>query len=1026
MAEHNKDTNNEKLYWKSIEEFQNDGVLDPSHYNEFRPGVKDDFDPSSSLNGISRRKFLTLLSASAALAAAGCTDYRDKGKLMPYNSKPEEITIGVPNHYASTCTGCENQCGILIKTREGRPIKVDGNPEHPISKGKICEKGQGSIMDLYDPSRIKSPLFNRNGIYNEISWVEADKQITKALSELNGNTAAIISHRVFSPVALRLHSDFADRYPGVKFYYYDLFEGQTRVNAWKKCYGENSTPAIIKWEAADVWVSLEADLFGSEGNPVEQIRAHANRKDVKNAQKMNKLYAVEGRMTTTGMNSDYRIKLNTAKQYDFLMSMISDLSKQGVTSDLFNSVDFSAYDSSKLFESGSKDAKAFKQLVKDLASNRGKSIIYAGETSSEQVHILVNLLNEALGNSSLYDTKTENLLSSGSASKNDWESLINDMKSGKVKVLINYDSNPAYHLTADYGFEDALKNVGLVVSLTALENESSFRSNYILPVNHTFESWGDAQTRSGVKSLIQPVIEPLYNTRQKESIILNWMQDDVTKFDSVAYHDYLKNYWLSFYFAGGANPDKWWFAALHDGVIVDTGAPDIKYTFSKDSGKEVKNSAVNFDGFTLLLTHSPTLHDGRFANNGFLQELPNSVSKITWDNYLSVSYNSAKALGIKTGSLVELDVDGRKLNVPVLIQPGMEDKTVSIDLGYGRTKSPVVAQGVGFNTISLMSKEAKISPFIYQNVKIKQIPGKYELASSQDHYNYDETLIRDAHLKRHIIKEGTVAGFIENPNFLHEKPKHSQISMYPIFEYKDVKWGMNIDLNKCVGCGQCVVACNVENNIPVVGKDQVATGREMHWLRIDRYYSGTPDEPVTAVQPMMCQHCDKAPCENVCPVVATTHSPDGLNQMVYNRCVGTRYCSNNCPYKVRRFNFYDFRDHFAKGYYYQEPVNYAHNPEVTVRSRGVMEKCTFCVHRIEQARSQAKVQGRMVSGADVKTACQDACPANAISFGDQNNKESEFAKDHEHNLAYFLLEEINVKPNIAYLAKLRNTQPEGA
>ena len=606
------------------------------------------------------------------------------------------------------------------------------------------------------------------------------------------------------------------------------------------------------------------------------------------------------------------------------------------------------------------------------------------------------------------------------------EQLAGKLNANQVAAVIHLDVNPVYTLPKDIGYEQALKKAGLVVALSEYENETTNVSAFILPIHHTFESWGDVQTRTDVISTQQPVIAPLYGTRQKESILLSWLSG-TTKFSEEDYVNYLKLNWeKSMYPSSGVSTPfaEYWNSVLHDGVLLNKKASGVSYTFSSGAVQNTSVSKSDIGQYSLLIAESLVLRDGRYANNGWLQELAHPVSKVAWDNYAAISEKSAKELGVKSDDLVDLVVNGKTISLPVLMQPGQADNFICIETGYGRSVGTVVALNVGQNVNSLLTKKNSVTPFYFANVSIKKGSGKSKLATTQDHHTYDEALIKDLHKKREIIREGTVAEYQKDPKFLHEEKKEEAKSLYKTFDYSGVKWGMSIDLNKCTGCSECVMACNVENNVPVIGKDQVLKSREMQWLRIDRYYSGTPENPKVSVQPMLCQHCDNAPCENVCPVVATNHSPDGLNQMVYNRCVGTRYCSNNCPYKVRRFNFFNFRDHFADGYYQQDSITLARNPEVTVRSRGVMEKCTFCVHRIADGRAEATRNGKTFDGSGITTACQDACGSNAIVFGNVNDPASDIAKMRKHELGYVVLEELNIKPNVTYIAKLRNTSEE--
>lgn len=1034
MSELNKNNDSQKQqndphYWRSFEELQNDSTFKKIKENEFFDGVTKDFDPNTDLSGVSRRKFLALLGASAALAGAGCSDYRDKGEIIPYNKQPEEITLGRPNYYASTCTGCEQSCGVLIKTREGRPIKVSGNPQHPTSKGKICSKGEASILNLYDPSRIQEPSMNSNGFLNKVSWSDADNAVVSALLTAGSKEIAIITNQITSPTFLKLIDEFKVKFPTTKVYTVRQFNDALRKAAWEKCYPGNPVP-LIQWDKAKVIVALEGDFLGKEGNRVENNRLFVQNRNVDDLKNFSRLYAVEGNFSLTGLNADHRFRLRPDKQTEFVLALTQYLvSVKGVTLpgtlSSFSSV-ISKFDLNKFCDENALSFADITNMAADLVNNRGRAIVYAGNALGEKTHIAVNFLNEILGNTAVYNTSSAAVEFSQPSSIAELESLVKNLNSGNVAIVINLDANPVYNLPEDLGLKDALKKAGLVVSLTEQLSETTFVSNYVLPVNHNFESWGDAQSRTGVYSLIQPVISPLYNTRQKEAILLNWLKGDVGNYNDKIYHDYLKANWSVSIFPKSmslASFEKYWLGSLHDGYNVFNESPVFKLALSSAASDSLTNIETDYQGFVVLVTESSATGDGKFASNGWLQENPHPVSKVTWDNYAAVSYKTSKELNIKTGDVLEVKSENRSLKIPALVQPGLADNFISIESGYGRSNSSVVANGVGYNANLLLSKNFTNSPYVFGSVSVS-VTGEYrEVVSTQDHHAFDDELIADQHLKRKIIREATVAQYMKDPHILHHGG-HELHTLYSEHEYPDVKWAMSIDLNKCTGCGQCVVACSSENNIPIVGKDQVAKGREMQWIRIDRYYSGSPENPSAKLQPMLCQHCDNAPCENVCPVVATTHSPDGLNQMVYNRCVGTRYCSNNCPYKVRRFNFFNFRDHFADGYQMSPSFELIANPEVTVRSRGVMEKCTFCIQRISDARMVATTEGRTIKGDDVTTACQEACGTEAIVFGDMNDKESKVSKLREHNLGYHLLEELNTKPNVTYIAKLTNTYSE--
>ena len=1021
-ADNNINTQPDVNYWRSFEELYNDPALLVARKHEFKEGTTDDFTPSN-LSSISRRKFLALLGASAAVAGTACSDYRDKGEIVPYNVKPEEITIGKPNFYASTCTLCPNACGILIRTREGRPIKVDGNPDHPVNKGKICAKGQANTLNLYDPERLKTPLKKSGSGFDEIKWKDADSEIISALNSVGDKEIAIISHTIISPTGSKVLEDFRKKYPSTKIYSYELFNDSFKNSAWQKCYGTGSYP-LLKWNEAKIIVSLDSDFLGVENNRVETARLFAEGRDVDSKQ-FNRLYVIESNLSVTGINADYRFRLRPEAQYEFVMSLMNELKSKGIIN---IAKDLSSFGLSSFASKYNLKKEILTQLVSDLIKNRGRSIIDAGNSLPEDVHIAVNLLNAALGNSQMFRTDSEKNVLAELSSLNDFGDLVAKINNGKVGAVIHLDCNPVYHLSSDFGYEKALDKVTTVISLSERENETTNVSNYVLPINHNFESWGDAKTRTGIISFQQPVIAPLNNTRQKEAILLTWIAGKTEAFTENIYHKYLMENWKSSIYPTLNSPldfKRFWFGALQDGVVFPKENTDKLGLISSKITESLNSNATDLKGYTVVLRESYLVGDGRFAHNGWLQELPHPISKITWDNYAAASEKTCKTIGVEDNDLIEISVDGKKLVLPVFMQAGTADDVICIETGYGRKYSGTVANDVGFNANILFSPKYTQTPWIISNAKVRKTGDTYILASSQEHHAFDIPRLQDLAQKRNIIQEGTVSEYLKNSKFFKERHKEEVLpSVYSPHPYNGVKWGMSIDLNKCIGCGDCVIACNVENNIPVVGKDQVLKSREMQWLRIDRYYSGNPDDPRTSVQPMLCQQCDQAPCENVCPVAATSHSPDGLNQMVYNRCVGTRYCSNNCPYKVRRFNFFNFRDHFRDSYQESPILALMQNPEVTVRSRGVMEKCTFCVQRIAEARAEATHNKKELKGSDVTTACQDACGTNAIHFGDINDKESEFYKYRNHELGYYVLEELNIKPNVTYIAKLRNIHPE--
>lgn len=1002
------DSKNKSGIWKSLKEYYQDPEVLKNKTNEFMDGVTDDFDPDE-LSKVSRRKFLALMTASAAFTATACTDYRDKGEVIPYNNRPEGVIPGKPNFYASTCDGCATGCGVLVKTREGRPIKLDGNPDHPVNKGKLCTKGQAGILELYDPDRLTDPLRDRR----KVSWNDVDGYMVEAFAKYasEGKEISFVVGENNSPAFGDVIAEFAKKYPTVKVYNHAAFSEKNRRSAWKKAYGNGNYPAI-KWADADIIVSLDADLLGNEGDMLEFTREFAKRRDAVNGADFNRFYVVEGAMTLTGANADYRVRVNPQYHFELALLVLNQVAMNlGVTVptnlEYRKSVtDFEVAHNIK--------SEKVARLINDLLKNRGKSIFYVGRDKSEDLHMVANYLNEILGNSALYNFKCAHT----DYSTEDISVLVSNINRGTVGAVLHVDVNPVYNYSGNTGYEEALAKVPTKVSFTLNRNETSEKCNFVLPVHHYLEAWGDNHSRENIYTLRQPVINPIFNTRQAEAAILQWT--DNSTYDQDKFHKFLQNsFRKNIYDKAGTtlNFKKYWFNALHDGVIL-LPDKDVAATFINGSVSSVKAPKVT-DGFTLQIRESYFVGDGRFANNGWLQETPHPVTKVTWDNFAAIAPATAAALGVANNDLIDVTVSGNSVSLPVMIQPGTAENTIVSEAGYGRTVVGEVGLDVGFDVYKVGTEK------LYANVDVKKGSGTYDLVSTQEHHSLDDESVKDFHRIRGIIQDGTVEEYKKDPKFLKHH-EHNIFSITDSVEYKGVKWAMAIDLNKCTSCSACVTSCNVENNIPVVGKDQVSRGREMSWMRIDRYYSGTPEEPVVSNQPMLCQHCDNAPCENVCPVNATNHSPDGLNQMAYNRCVGTRYCANNCPYKVRRFNFYNFRDHFADAYYQNDLTYLASNPEVTVRSRGVMEKCTFCIQKIMDAREEAIRENRNLKGDDVVTACQQACPSEAIVFGDSNDPESKVSKYREHELGYHVLDVLNVRPNVTYIAKLRNTHSEDA
>lgn len=1027
-------------FWRSFEDYHRTSTPGEEATSEFAEGTFEDLD-LSAMSAVNRRQFLALMGASAALAGTGCSSYKNKGTIIPYNQKPVEIVPGIANYYASSCTGCSDHCGVLVKAREGRPIKVDGNPEHPVNQGKICAKGQAQTLSLYDPDRLRYPVSNlEDGSVKPVEWEFADKDIAKALKNAadKGQEIALLMPKVSSPSVTALLSKFRKVYPTSKTYSYEYFDSFSRRSSWEKAYGESELP-VIAWEKAEVILALESDFLGKGRGRVETVRKYSARRNSLEVEKFNRLYAVEGSMSSTGMSADHRLRLRPDLHLEFVFSLLNQLVvKQGLSKFAGNAAvlkKLEPFDLSRFAKKHKLNTELVLSLAKDLGENAGAALVHGGDSHSEELHQAVHFLNEVLSAKNLFMAARHQDIHPLST-REELADLVAKMGAGKIGVLLQCDVNPLYHFPADLGYEKALKKVPMVVSIAEVENESSRQAHYVLPMNHGLESWGDYKVQTDVIGLQQPVINPIHYSRQLEGILLGWIEG---KYQESGYHEFLKNYWrTSVYPVIGKSIsfETFWNAALHDGYVTFREKTPPRASYGLAQFLLLENPAVDTTQFVVQFQENYTVGDGKLSNNGWLLELPHPVSRVVWDNYAAISAGSAKALEVEQGSLIEIQVEGRKSIFPVFIQPGMADQTIGIELGYGRRVAGTVGTGIGHDGTALLSSSRAQGDWVYSSAVVKKHWGSYELVSTQEHGGFNvgavpmlANLTKDAHLRRGLVHESTVAHYQKDPNFVKSKMDKKRSHVKSLYteehEYNGMKWGMAIDLNRCTGCNECLVACSAENNVPVVGKEQVKRNREMHWIRIDRYYSGTIDEPVTSIQPMLCQQCDNAPCENVCPVAATTHSPDGLNGMTYNRCVGTRYCAANCPYKVRRFNFLNYRRHLSDSQY-EKPVSIlANNPEVTVRSRGVMEKCTFCVQRLREGRQVAIEEKREFKGSDVTTACQDACNANAIVFGNSNDPGDPLRRYQDNHLEYKILEELMIRPNVTYLAKLRNTNEEG-
>lgn len=1006
-------------YWGSLEEYHETAEFKESLGKEFvTPPAEHD------LTEIERRDFLKFMGAGMLLATTACYR-RPVEKIIPYVNRPLEVVPGVPDYYTSTCTECSASCGLLVKTREGRPIKLEGNPEHPMNQGGLCARGQAGLLNLYDPDRLKGPrAVNRGeGSSKTIEWSELDDQIKEILgaAKQKGGKVYLLTASLTGPGTLQVIQDFLAQNPGAAHVAYEGVLPEEIGLAEELSYGQKTTPRY-RFDQAQFILSFGADFLGTWLSPVEFAKQFSKTRKPEGGA-MARFVAVESALTLTGSNADEYFAVKPGDEASVALALVHELTvSKGQSRDTSLSQLLAGFDADTVGKQTGIQAEALKNLAQDLWENKGKGLILGGGIKAKNalaLQVAVNLLNSILGNDGVTVDTAVAPSHQVFSSYADLTKMIEEMRQGKVEVLFIYKANPLYNLPAALNFAEALKQVPHVVSLADREDETALASNFIAPPSHPLESWGDANPQKGLYSLIQPTIRPLYSTRTFEDSLIQW-----AALPYKSWYDYLKNHWQQKIFkeASGAKPfDAFWSETLQKGYFdalgekrAEKGSPNSRSVSSKAYAVLQNVKPLSGDLF-LSLYPSVALFDGRSANNGWLQELPDPLSKITWDNYLSVAPRTAKKMGLEEGDVVKLEGVAGNPELPIHIQPKMSGQTAMTAVGYGRTRAGRLGNRVGVNTFPLQKTEGDLLEWAGRPITLTKTGRKERLATTQGHGTLEG---------RPIIQELSYAEYRKNPEAEQGK-EESLPTMWREHKFPGYRWGMAIDLTACIGCSACMIGCMAENNIPVVGKTQVANGREMHWIRIDRYYSGNPDQPEVTHQPMLCQHCENAPCETVCPVIATAHNAEGLNMQIYNRCVGTRYCSNNCPYKVRRFNFFDYYKQLA------EPLNLVLNPDVTTRSRGVMEKCSFCIQRINEAKDKAKAQGKDKQGQDkkvedgaFKTACQQTCPTNAITFGNINDRNSMISKQKHSPRGYHVLEDLNVKPSITYLKKVRNKTGE--
>ncbi|TMQ63821.1 MAG: 4Fe-4S dicluster domain-containing protein [Candidatus Eisenbacteria bacterium] len=976
----------------------------------------------------SRREFLKFLGAGAAFAAAGCAR-KPVEKILPYVKAPEELSPGNAIYFASTCSDCPAACGTLVKTREGRPIKIEGNKSHPMSRGALCARGQSSILNLYDPDRLRGPLLvdRAKGSTSAAGWSEIDRRAAKALGEARdrGGKLVFLTGTIVSPTTLALIQSFLGAFQGAEHVVYDAVSSDALAKAQELCYGGRIIPRY-RLDQADVLVTFGADPLGTFLSPVEFARDFSGRRKPE-AGTMSRFIAIEPILSLTGTNADTHLRVRPDHLYPVAMALAHELLVRNPRSPLSSNAAMVAAVSPFAAESVEKSAGleegTLAKVADELARARGRSLVLAGPQAApaEQavaLQVAVNLLNSALGDEGVtVDSSQPSRQAAGSEEA--VLRLVERMRAGEVAALLIHGVNPAHTLPAAVGFTDGLKRVPFVASFADRVDETAAGADVIAPDTHSLESWNDHEPRPGILSLTQPTISPLYDLRPFQETLLAWgraLGKGSLAATSGTWHQYLKDGWRANVYpkANAAAPfELFWEGVLREGVLVlAKGAAATARPFRNDALQALSAAKrPEGDGSLQLVLYTPvTLYDGRNANNAWLQELPDPVSKITWDNYVSISPSRAKALGVSDyemkADVVTIDAGHAKFDLPVHVQPGLHPDVVAIAIGYGRTAAGRVGNQVGQNGFALAVATGGRIGLTGIPVRIAKTGRIAPLACVQGHQFTEH---------RPIIYETTFTEFLRDPRSGNEEPEHLP-SMWSRHEYKGHKWGMAVDLSACIGCSACMVACRSENNVPVVGKEIVLRGREMDWIRIDRYYSGDAENPDSVHQPMLCQHCENAPCETVCPVLATVHSSEGLNIQIYNRCVGTRYCSNNCPYKVRRFNWFDYSHPKEKS------LQLVLNPDVTVRSKGVMEKCTFCVQRIRDGKEHAKALGVPVQDGDIETACMQTCPTQAIVFGDLNDPKSRAAQLAKSDRGYHVLSELNTRSSITYQTKVRNRE----
>jgi MoCo/4Fe-4S cofactor protein with predicted Tat translocation signal len=1001
-----------RTYWRSLAQIDDRPEYRAALEREFPEGA------SELPQGITRRDMMMLVGASLSLAGlAGCR--RPVEEIVPFVTAPEDAVPGIPRYYATTMPFGRSAYGLVVESHEGRPTKLEGNPNHPACLGASSTRIQASILGLYDPDRSQTIRMKQD----PRSWSEfvtAWGEISKAHAA-DGAGLAVLSESFSSPTLARLASEFRARYPKAIWATYEAVSDENRLAGLRSATGRD-VDRLLRFDQASVILTLDADPLLTDPEMIRHARGFADgRRAGASGGAMNRLYAVEAVYSLTGATADHRLRLESRHIAPFLSALAARLNAPGAAAGA---------------SVPGVDARWLEALAKDLQANRGKSLIVAGDRQPAAVHAAVCALNTHLGNTgttvTYFETRDAALPSVSSLN-----SLVSAMTAGSVQTLVVLGGNPVFDAPADLAFGSAMAKVPHTIALAHAVDETSAQAEWHVPRAHYLESWGDARAAGGTLSVVQPLILPLFGGKTAVEL-LGLMLGGKER----PGYDIVRETWRPI--LGEAEFDTKWNRVLHDGLLAGSELPAVAPALAADAfGGLAQSSTQAGEGLEIVFLPSPWIHDGRFANDGWLQELPDPLTKLTWDNPALLSPTTAQRLGLSSEDVIRLDHGGRSIEISVSILPGMADDVLALTLGYGRQRSGRIANGVGVDAFTIRSSQA---PGFVRGPQLTKLGRRHPLAGTQDHGSMEgRPIVRESTLAELRSKSASAEASADKPGaaegahgeepartakpegqpskdgVLGVFPEHPQrFSLWTEHSYdRGHQWGMTIDLNACTGCSACMTACQSENNIPVVGKEQVSRQREMHWLRVDRYFAGEPaGNPAVVFQPVPCMHCEDAPCEQVCPVAATVHDAEGLNVMVYNRCIGTRYCSNNCPYKVRRFNFFNFTKDTP------DILKLAMNPDVTVRARGVMEKCTYCTQRINRAKIDAKLAGRALKDGDVRTACQQACPAGAIEFGDIRDASSRVAKSKADARNYALLEELNTKPRTTYLTKVRNPNPE--